>query len=278
MSPTCSSRFLVGRKTRSAAALTTTEFLPRGNYPRSPENTYAGEAYAMRIGSARGNRWGTQPARQCGSRWYVRPALRGWRLTGSVPACGRGMRRRGAPGRKRAGGQLPGRGRVGASSPRTRSSRRASKLEVTVRNAGERDDPEHRHDGGRVRPSHERRRRGGRQPSRLRPERRPGRDRRLPGGKGRGPARLRHRLREHLGVRAAQAERAEDVPLVGHGRARRRLQNRVARWRPASTARRRRSRQAAARLHAAASPGSISDEAPQVRVADDGKTVVDGTR
>src|SRR5215210_3978401 len=37
MSPTCSSRFLVGRKTRSAAALTTTELLPRENYPRSPK-------------------------------------------------------------------------------------------------------------------------------------------------------------------------------------------------------------------------------------------------
>jgi hypothetical protein len=47
---------LVGKKTRSAAALTTTGFLPRENFPRSPKNAYAEEAYAMRIGSARGNR------------------------------------------------------------------------------------------------------------------------------------------------------------------------------------------------------------------------------
>src|SRR5215204_7450466 len=41
MSPTCSSRFLVGRNTRSAAALTTTEFPPQGELPTFSRNTYA---------------------------------------------------------------------------------------------------------------------------------------------------------------------------------------------------------------------------------------------
>src|ERR671910_60263 len=56
MSPTCSSRFFTGRNTRSDAALTTTELLPRENYPRSPETRTPREAYGMPFGSARGNR------------------------------------------------------------------------------------------------------------------------------------------------------------------------------------------------------------------------------
>jgi hypothetical protein len=69
----------------------------------------------MRIGSARGNRWSAsagrgparspgfrgadvaEPARQCGSWWYVRPALRGWSVAAAclllaAAGCGGGER------------------------------------------------------------------------------------------------------------------------------------------------------------------------------------------
>src|SRR5215210_255395 len=122
MSPTCSSRFLVGRKTRSAAALTTTELLPRENYPCSPENTYAKEAYGMGIGSARGNRTGASRRSSvvCSARFEglergsteLRTRQRRVLAHDAMPPCrDRRMRRRGAPGRERAGRALPGRGR-----------------------------------------------------------------------------------------------------------------------------------------------------------------------
>src|SRR5215207_2314807 len=88
MSPTCSSRFLVGRKTRSAAALTTTETPPQGELPLFSRKTRTPEKpMACGSGPPEGtSRW--EPARQPGYRWYVRPALRGWSVR--ARSCARG--------------------------------------------------------------------------------------------------------------------------------------------------------------------------------------------
>ena len=50
----------------------------------------------------------------------------------------------------------------------------------------------------------------------------------FPEAKDAAPRGLRHRLREHLGVRPAQRGPGEDVPLVGHGGAGRRFQGALA--------------------------------------------------
>src|SRR5215217_8703273 len=183
MSPTCSSRFLVGRKTRSAAALTTTEFLPRENYPRPPENTYANEAYAMRIGSARGNRSWRDEGGSCALmrlRVVCSPGFEGLEhCCCAVPSRDRRMRWRGAPGRERAGGKLPGRGR-------RRDLSRQPEARQELRPRGHRpqrrqqDHPEHRHDRERARPPQDGPGPRGRRPAGLRAERRAGGDSRLP--------------------------------------------------------------------------------------------------
>src|SRR5215218_4804488 len=122
MSPTCSSRFFTGRNTRSDAALTTTELLPRENYPRSPENTYA-----------MGSLWHADRVRQrepfevrtcapkrisvvCSARFEALERCH------AMPSRDRRMRWRGAPGRERAGGELPGR-RRGGEVPREPEAR-----------------------------------------------------------------------------------------------------------------------------------------------------------
>ena len=101
---------------------------------------------------------------------------------------------------------------------------------------------------------------------------------RLPGGQGREPARLRHRLREHLGVRAAQAGRSRGrsagrVTAVQAG------DFKIA-WRVAAGLDGKAKAVAAGGGPAprGSFSGTISDEAPDVRVADDGKTIVNGTR
>src|SRR3954454_19795039 len=59
MSPTCSSRFLVGRKTRSAAALTTLFVLLPGE-TTFPRNVSPVEAYVIASGVPRGKPTGPQ--------------------------------------------------------------------------------------------------------------------------------------------------------------------------------------------------------------------------
>ncbi len=108
MSPTCSSRLFVGRKTRSAAARTTQ--LPPGRSVRSPKPVATDyEAYAMFPNPARGN-----PARRrawasmvCSPGFGGEEDRYGRARRPGVP--GR-VRRRGAPGRERARGELQGRG------------------------------------------------------------------------------------------------------------------------------------------------------------------------
>src|SRR5262245_46268869 len=88
MSPTCSSRFLVGRKTRSAAALTNEQHSSRGIYSVPPRKHALGnEAYGMYEPPARGNRRPAlgerervRPARKAAREWYVRRALEGRRI------------------------------------------------------------------------------------------------------------------------------------------------------------------------------------------------------
>ena len=63
MSPTCSSRFFVGKKALSATARTTQSLLPHGG---------ASERYPIKSGAHKG-----EPARGHLWRWYVAPALRG---------------------------------------------------------------------------------------------------------------------------------------------------------------------------------------------------------
>src|SRR5215212_7860582 len=88
MSPTCSSRLFVGRKTRSAAALTTKQTPPSGL-----------EAYVMSL----------RPARRVGGMFGglggEEEALRGRARPGRSDR-GRRLRRRRAPGRQRARGRF----------------------------------------------------------------------------------------------------------------------------------------------------------------------------
>ena len=97
-----------------------------GNYPIPPLRPTREQPMACGLGTARGNRRGVN-WRPCGFRWYVRRRCEGVedarRLR--LPARIRGLRRRRAAGRERAGGQFPGRGRARAASPTTRSSPRA---------------------------------------------------------------------------------------------------------------------------------------------------------
>src|SRR6266511_3316753 len=91
MSPTCSSRFLVGKKTRSAALRTTTQLLPGGTTQRPRKHVRRGKPMACILGPPEGTvvrqapggarRAATHlPARQGGIRWYVRRSVRAWRM------------------------------------------------------------------------------------------------------------------------------------------------------------------------------------------------------
>src|SRR5215217_7489159 len=79
MSPTCSSRFFVGRKTRSAADRTTAETPPPGSRRAPPRDTSrAGSLWHDPCRRQRQRcRAGASRRAPCG--WYVRPALEGRR-------------------------------------------------------------------------------------------------------------------------------------------------------------------------------------------------------
>ena len=108
----------------------------------------------MRIGSARGNRcWasagrgparslafrgakGVEPARQCGSWWYVRPALRGWSVAAAcllaIAGCGGGERQDENEPEGNFAVEV-----VEAKFPQDQKLAKSSNLVVTVRNAGQ---------------------------------------------------------------------------------------------------------------------------------------------
>ena len=204
MSPTCSSRFLVGRKTRSAALGPLHSSSP-GERPRSPATSSRGSLWHAHSGRQR-EPCRREPARQRGIRWYVRPALgeeeRCERscLSRRVAGCGGGERQDENEPEGDFAVEV-----VEATFPEQQKLAKSSDLVITVRNAGDETIPNIAVTVDGLR------RRARRTPtwptraSRLRDQRRAGRDRRLPGGQGRHPARLRHRLREHLGLRPAQA-------------------------------------------------------------------------
>jgi hypothetical protein len=89
----------------------------------------------MPIGSARGNRGGGEPARRGGYRWYVRPALRGWSVATlcllAVAGCGGGERQ----DENEREGNFPVEV-VDAKFPEDQKLAKSSNLVVTVRNAG----------------------------------------------------------------------------------------------------------------------------------------------
>jgi hypothetical protein len=92
----------------------------------------------MRIGSARGNcrpRWRAEPARPSGYRWYVRRALRGWSVAFlcllAIAGCGGGERQ----DENEREGNFPVEV-VEAQFPQSQKLAKSSDLVVTVRNAG----------------------------------------------------------------------------------------------------------------------------------------------
>ena len=99
---------------------------------------------------------------------------------------------------------------VNATFPEQQKLAQSSNLAITVRNAGDETVPNIAVTVDRPqlprRPSPDLADSGA--PA-VRGQRRSARDRRLPGGEGRDAARLRHGLREHVGVRPAQARRGE---------------------------------------------------------------------
>src|SRR5918997_2743459 len=140
MSPTCSSRFLVGRKTRSAAARTTNQ-TPPGEATRSPRETRSREEpYGMFPAVARYNRRSGGVAHVLGIRWYVRPALRARRnlcalaLAGVVAGVGCGGAERQDEDEPEGDFAVEV---VRASFPEDQKLAKSSNLLITVRNAGQ---------------------------------------------------------------------------------------------------------------------------------------------
>ena len=171
MSPTCSSRFFVGRNARSATARTTllspcpadgTSHTPGAGRKRTP---LPGR---VATGNRSLNEFGSGAARgvcTCASR--VTPVVCSARFGGLAHARRRATRacalvcvpaalpwpspaaavddRQGrSPGQGRAGRRVPRRGRGGRRSRSSRSSPRARRCSIVVRNAGDERDPEHR--------------------------------------------------------------------------------------------------------------------------------------
>ena len=89
----------------------------------------------MRIGSASGNRCWREPARQGGYRWYVRRGLRGWSVATlcllAIAGCGGGERQ----DENEPKGNFPVEV-VKATFPENQKLAKSSDLVVTVRNAG----------------------------------------------------------------------------------------------------------------------------------------------
>ena len=154
MSPTCSSRFLVGKKTRSAAARTTPVLLPRGN-SMLPRNTYARKPMACASGRARGNRtWRgctyNRRADALRGGMFAR-AVRAWRIyVVAMPARGRGMRGGERQDENEPAGNFPVEV-VEAKFPEKQKLAKSSDLVVTVRNAGKETIPNIGHDRERLR-------------------------------------------------------------------------------------------------------------------------------
>jgi hypothetical protein len=94
----------------------------------------------MRIGSARGNRTQVEPARRGAFRWYVRPALRGWSVAAlcllAIAGCGGGERQ----DENEREGNFPVEV-VEAKFPESQKLAKSSDLVVTVRNAGDKTIP-----------------------------------------------------------------------------------------------------------------------------------------
>src|SRR5215210_7652893 len=135
MSPTCSSRFLVGKKTRSAALRTTGHTPPRRK-PMActvppPEGTVVGQAPGRC--PVRSHAFtGASPR----SRWYVRAAVRAWRMHVvavcllALAGCGGERQDENEPE-----GDFPVEV-VKASFPEKQKLAKSSDLVVSVRNAG----------------------------------------------------------------------------------------------------------------------------------------------
>jgi len=94
----------------------------------------------MCSGTARGNRATAQPARGCGYRWYVRPALRARSVAAlcllAVAGCGSGERQ----DENEPEGNFPVEV-VSAQFPEDQKLAKSSELVVTVRNAGDKTIP-----------------------------------------------------------------------------------------------------------------------------------------
>ena len=163
----------------------------------------------------------------------------------------------------------------------TSAGGRAPTCAITVRNAGDAAHPERRGhprrastsappptpDAGRPRRARASRSTACRARSAGPPER-----------EGREPARLRHRLREHLGLRPAGARRRADVPLVVDPGGGRPASASPAAWPQVSTATPGGDPPAPVRRRAASSPASSPTRRPRAAWRDDGETVVSGTR
>src|SRR3954451_22602601 len=111
MSPTCSSRPLAGRNTRSAAALTNSLDPPSGGH-RPPAKRFAREAYGMDCAGSRGNRTAPRSGRHVVSCARFGGEESGCRMRARGARPGRLLEHEGAE-RERARRQLPGADRVG---------------------------------------------------------------------------------------------------------------------------------------------------------------------
>src|SRR3954465_2893771 len=140
MSPTCSSRFFVGRKTRSAAALTTLCAPPRGD-PTSPRATSGGRKPTL---SPRGCQGGSQPVLARQTPWYVQPALEARRALGilgsasavMLAACGSQPRQ--DENEPKGDYKVEG---TRASFPEQQKLAKRSDLAIPIRNAGDKTIP-----------------------------------------------------------------------------------------------------------------------------------------
>src|SRR5215212_2652554 len=139
MSPTCSSRFLVGKKTRSAALRTTLHTPPR----RKPMACITGTPEGTVAAPDRRSNAAIRVCSRCCE--GVEDAL-GLRM----PARAGGVRRGSAAGRERAVGQVPGGGRKGLV-PGEAEAREELRPRRDRAERGPGDDPGHRRDRARLR-------------------------------------------------------------------------------------------------------------------------------